>query len=329
MVFDFIQTSMYYSDMKMSKYDRLLYILNLLRTRKNMNAEQLSHECEVTERTIYRDIVSLSEANIPIYYDNGYKYASGNFLPPLNFNIDEFLTLKKILESSPLSRDGQSRKLIKSIKTKIEAGLSPFVKEQKRYAAETTDVKIRTTVSEKFSSEFFAIIENGIRRNIILDLTYNSIESGIMRRNVEPYFLIFIERAFYFVAFCHIRQQLRTFRIDRIISILRTDNNFIPRKNINPAEYFENSWGVFSGKPVEIEAVFTGKAARIVDSGRHHKNEKITHLKGGRIKYEVTIDGINEICRWFLGFGGEVTVLKPSSLIRKIKETAEQIQANY
>ena len=53
----------------MAKYDRLLYILNLLRSRKNLNAEMLAAECGVTERTIYRDIIALSDANIPIYYD--------------------------------------------------------------------------------------------------------------------------------------------------------------------------------------------------------------------------------------------------------------------
>ncbi|RME19381.1 MAG: HTH domain-containing protein, partial [Candidatus Zixiibacteriota bacterium] len=47
----------------MPKSDRLLYILNLLRTRRNLNAARLAEECGVTERSIYRDIISLSEAN--------------------------------------------------------------------------------------------------------------------------------------------------------------------------------------------------------------------------------------------------------------------------
>ena len=80
--------------MGMAKYDRLLYILNLLRSRKNLNARNIAEECGVTERSIYRDILSLSEANVPIYYDCGYKLASDNFLPPLNFDFDEYQFLK-------------------------------------------------------------------------------------------------------------------------------------------------------------------------------------------------------------------------------------------
>ena len=47
--------------MGMSKYDRLLHILNLLRSRRSLNARKLAEECQVTERSIYRDITSLSE----------------------------------------------------------------------------------------------------------------------------------------------------------------------------------------------------------------------------------------------------------------------------
>jgi predicted DNA-binding transcriptional regulator YafY len=315
--------------MGMAKYDRLLYILNLLRSRRNLNAGMIAEECGVTERTIYRDIVSLSEANIPIYYDNGYKYASGNFLPPLNFDVDEYITLKTALESSPLYKRGRSRKLIKSIKTKIEACLSPTVKKKKMFATGTTSIDIKSTLSDSCSERFYAAVEDGIRLHRTLKLEYNSIQSGIMEREVEPYFLIFIEKAFYFVGYCYLRGDLRTFRIDRIIDVILTDKKFIPRSDIDPARYFENSWGVFSGEPIDVEAIFTGKAARIVSMSKHHASEKVTSLEDGAVRYEVKVSGTEEICRWLLGFGGEVTVISPLSLISKMRRRAENILNNY
>lgn len=315
--------------MGMAKYDRLLYILNLLRSRKNLNAEMIARECGVAERTIYRDIVALSEANIPIYYDNGYKYASGNFLPPLNFNIDEYMTLKTALESSPLYHNARSRKLIKSVRTKIEACLSPGVKERKMFAPETTSIEVKSTQNDNINEDFYAAVEDGIRKHHLIKLKYNSIQSGIMEREVEPYFLIFIEKAFYFVGYCHLRQDLRTFRIDRIMDVVLTDKTFKPRTDINPAEYFQNSWGVFSGQPVEVEIIFTGKAARVVSMSRHHRSEKVTNLDNGRVKYEVTVSGTEEICRWLMGFGGDAVVVKPLSLISEIQKRAGSILANY
>src|SRR3990172_6750233 len=92
------------SHMGMTKYDRLLYILNVLRSRRAVNAARLDEECAVTERSIYRDIIALSEANVPIYYDHGYKLTSDNFLPPLNFTLEEYQALQLAIDSSPLQR---------------------------------------------------------------------------------------------------------------------------------------------------------------------------------------------------------------------------------
>ncbi len=314
--------------MGMAKYDRLLYILNLLRSRKNLNAIMIARECEVTERTIYRDILSLSEANIPIFYDRGYKFATDNFLPPLNFNLDEYLTLKTVLESSPLYRGGLRRNTIKSIKSKIEACLSPAVIQEKKYIHPTPSVDIKSTAASPELERIYATVEAGIQENRIIRLKYNSIKSGLVDREVEPYFLIFIEKAFYFVGYCYLRQALRTFRTDRIAEAELTEKKFAPRKNIDPAKYFENSWGVFSGDPIEVEVIFSGTAARVVLLGKHHANEKVLPLKGNRVRYRVTVRGIEEICRWLLGFGGGVEVVAPLELRDEIKKRAQAILQN-
>ena len=329
MLVDFAEQYLYSCFMGMAKYDRLLFILNLLRSRRNLNAARIADECEVTERTIYRDIVALSEANIPIYYDRGYKFASDNFLPPLNFTVNEYLILKTVLESSPLYKSGPGRRTIKSIKTKIEACLTPAVKKEKMFASETTNVSIKSTDLDSRSEGFYSLVENAIKNNKALSLTYDSIESGVTVREVEPYFLIFIERAFYFVAYCTLRKELRTFRIDRIKNIETTNRMFKPRRDIDPAKYFRDSWGVFSGEPVDVEIIFAGKAARIIKLGQHHVNEIITPLENGKIKYRVRVGGIDEICRWIIGFGGDATVIEPEILRREVQARAKNIIKNY
>ncbi len=315
--------------MGMAKYDRLLFILNLLRSRRNLNAVQIAGECEVTERTIYRDIISLSEAHIPIFYDKGYKFASDNFLPTLNFNLDEYLTLKTILDSSPLNKSGHSRTRIKGIRSKIEACLSPSVIEMKKYSSAPMAMEIKSTSLESGHEKIYAIVEQGIKSNNILRLKYNSIQSGEIDREVDPYFLIFIERAFYFVGFCHLRNDFRTFRTDRIIDISLTEKKFVPRKYIDPAKYFENSWGVFSGEPIDVEVIFSGTAARVVRLGHHHAKEKVTPIDDNRVKYDVTVRGIEEICRWLIGFGGEAKVVKPDTLKAELQKRATALLKNY
>jgi len=315
--------------MKMTKYDRLLFIMNLLRSRRNLNAAHLADECEVTERTIYRDIVSLSEANIPIYYDRGYKYASNNFLPPLNFNIEEYLTLKNILESSPLNSSASGKRIIKDIKTKIEAVLNPELKKQKYYFEEHTEVKIKTTHAGRSVENVLATIEQAIRNRTALYLEYNSIESGIRERVVEPYFIVFRERTFYFVGYCRLRGEFRTFRADRVLALKSTGEKFHKNNEINARDYFKSSWGIYKGEPVKMEIRFFGKAARVVRLGRHHSSEEIEKRKDDSIIYRVTVDGHEEITRWVLGFGREAIVLKPKWLANLIKKISHKTFQNY
>lgn len=319
----------YYYIMRMAKYDRLLYILNLLRSRRNLNAAMLAAECGVTERTIYRDVISISEANVPIYYDHGYKYASDNFLPPLNFNIDEYLTLISILESSPLYKSGLDRKKLKSIKAKIEACLSQTVRKEKPYTTSPTSIHIKSTTTEKNRNRFYAAIEQGIRENRVIKLKYNSISSGISEREIEPCFMIFIERAFYFVGYCHLRKEMRTFRVDRVLKVSLTETVFKPRHRVDPKAYFRDSWGVYGGEPIKVRILMTGKAARIVQMGNHHPSEEIIIIDDTKIEYRVTVSGTEEICRWLLGFGGDITVIEPTELKKEVQKRAAKILKNY
>lgn len=315
--------------MGMPKHDRLLYILNLLRSRKNLNASQLAIECGVTERSVYRDILTLSEANIPIYYDNGYKLASGNFLPPMNFTFDEYSCLKMALESSPLIQTGKYSNTLKQILAKVEAGLSPQVKDIKRTTRDTTHIEIPTSHPGPANEEIFALLEEAINDTRQLKIKYDAIESGLSDRLVEPYFIIFRARAFYFVAFCHKRSLFRTFRLDRVRQIELTPNQFIRDSEISAQDYFKGSWGVFSGAPVDVVVRFKGSAAKVVRGSQHHADEEIEIISDDEIIYRVRVNGLFEIKRWIVGFGEQAEVVSPDSLKTELRQIGEYLNETY
>ncbi len=317
--------------MGMSKYDRLLYILNLLRSRKNLNARMLAEECGVTERSIYRDILALSEANIPIYYDRGYKLASDLFLPPLNFDMDEYNCLRLALESTPLAKTDKYAKLVKQIRAKVDAGLSESVKQQKKFTPLTTYINITTTFDDEYDNghEIYGVIEDAISSWKCLEIEYDSIKSGITRRVVEPYFIIFRGKAFYFVAYCRLRKEFRTFRLDRIVDLKKTEESFNPREDIKPESYFEGSWEVFNGEPVDVIVQFTGAAAKVILSNTHHPDELVEVTDEGKVIYRITTRGLEEIQRWILGFGGEAEVLEPAELRDNFRAIGEKFILMY
>ena len=315
--------------MGMAKYDRLLYILNLLRSRRTLNARRLAEECRVTERSIYRDIISLSEANIPIYYDNGYKLASGNFLPPLNFTLDEFTCLILALESSPLARVGCKAETISQVKAKVESGLSEITREQKKISVDVARVDVGTTIPQRASTRFYSDLEDAISNRLSVDLEYDSIDHGLTKRTVDPYFIIFRRHAFYFVGYCHLRGEFRTFRMDRIKRLSPTKQRFIRTRSVTAADYFAGSWELYQGEPVEVTIRFRGRAARVVATSQHHLGEQTESLADGELLYRVTVNGTEEIGRWILRFGADAEVLEPASLRQELGRIGQFLTRTY
>jgi predicted DNA-binding transcriptional regulator YafY len=312
--------------MGMTKYDRLLYIINLLRSRRTLNAARLAEECGVTERSIYRDIISLSEANIPIYYDNGYKLASDNFLPPLNFSFEEYSCLKLALESTPLELTGKYVSILKQVQAKIEAGLSQATKERRKTSSESVRLEIESTLPRGTIERWFGQIEAAINDNRCLEMDYDTIEHGVLRRVAEPYFIVFRGHAFYFVGYCRLRQNFRTFRIDRVKRLTVTEERFTRRKGISAATYFDGSWRLYGGEPVEVVVRFSGNAARVVVSSTYHPRERVETGDNGTIIYTVTVNGTAEIARWVLGFGAEAEVLGPEGLREEFQAIGRKME---
>jgi predicted DNA-binding transcriptional regulator YafY len=104
----------------MKKVERLLYILALLRQRKNLGAVDLARRCGVSKRTILRDINSISSAHIPIFYDSGYRLLHEDFLPPMSFTSEEAGLLLEILHSYARFDPEENSPPLRSIIDKLE-----------------------------------------------------------------------------------------------------------------------------------------------------------------------------------------------------------------
>jgi predicted DNA-binding transcriptional regulator YafY len=315
--------------MGMAKYDRLFHILNLLRSRRSLSAKRLAEECQVTERSIYRDLISLSEANIPVYYDKGYKLASENFLPPLSFTAEEYACLKLTLESSPLAKAGRKADTLRQIKAKIDCSLSAATREKNRAAVTTSHIEIDTTVAGRAASRFYGALEQAVSDQVCVELEYDSIDHGLTRRLVDPYFIVFRRHAFYFVAFCRLREEFRTFRIDRVKKLTPTSQRFTRTRGISASSYFEGSWQLYHGQPVDVSVVFRGRSARVVAGSQHHDREIVEEIGPDQIHYQVTVNGTEEIKRWILGFGTDAEVLAPESLREEMKLIGRQMSRVY
>jgi predicted DNA-binding transcriptional regulator YafY len=313
----------------MSKYDRLLHILNLLRARHGLKASDLAKECEVSERTIYRDIIALSSANVPVYFDHGYRFLSNAFLPTLNFTLEDYLVLKLSLTSTVLVENSPLKKYARAALAKIEANLNPALKRDLEKIKDPLKITVKSTSDFSMFSLIFKLIEQCILNKKSMQIEYESLQSGLTTRRVDPYSLIFRRHAWYLIGFCHRRNEIRIFRLNRIKRVALLDKSFVMDPNFSLDSLFKDSWEIYQGKLVSVKIRFKGIGAKVVESGQYHHSEKISKCKDGSLVYEVKVNGIDEICQWILGFGENAEVLEPKELRDKIRSTARKLSRIY
>jgi predicted DNA-binding transcriptional regulator YafY len=91
----------------------------LLRKGRALSVAELANECGVSERTVYRDIDTISRANYPVFYDKGYKLLSTAVMPPVRFTDDELRIMSDALEAAPPRRHSR-RVTIRRIREKLD-----------------------------------------------------------------------------------------------------------------------------------------------------------------------------------------------------------------
>jgi predicted DNA-binding transcriptional regulator YafY len=313
----------------MTKSSRLLTILNLIRSNRSVSTPQLAKECSVSERTIYRDIQSLAEAGAPVYYDKGYRLIAGAFLPPLNLTTGEYIVLRSALQGSPYMEMKSYAGELKSVIAKVDAAINGQMTEKMRRQHARVQIAPRVTADAAKADTTMRLLRQAIDNDIVLKIDYHSVSSGEGIRLVDPYFIVFRGHAWYLLGFCHRHQEMRMFRIDRIRKLTFTDNQFVRDHSFTPDSFFQSSWDVFCGEPVEVKIQLTGRAAAIVSDGRRHPSEKVVKRKKGAVEYTVTVAGTEEIQRWIVGFGGEARVISPPELAESVCRTAREIVKNY
>lgn len=201
----------------MEKIERLFLILNLLRSRGTLTTSDLADECEVSESTIYRDIQSLSEANIPICCDNGYRILGDeSFLPSINFTVDEFLALHVGLSSNPVQSIEYFRKSAKQAQAKIESLVPQDVRTDYEKAKGHVVFQPERRCSHQGASLIFELLRQAIWPEKKIKLKYVS-PLSLEEVELVPKSLLFKRGDWYLVGLDHNR--IRYFRLDMIKNV--------------------------------------------------------------------------------------------------------------
>jgi predicted DNA-binding transcriptional regulator YafY len=211
---------------------RLFRLVDLLQARGRMTTAELAMQFGVSERTVRRDLLRLQELDVPVTATpgrhGGVSVAPGALLAPLRFTDTELLALLLGIRSLTPSRDAALASAAGSARKRLETVLTP----RARARAEALDRALAAPppvdadrAPTPADSERVLELAEAIHARRRVTLRYGSPDGRETVRDVDPYGLVRLG-PWYVAAHCHLRADIRTFRVDRIRSLIPTGATF-------------------------------------------------------------------------------------------------------
>ena len=314
----------------MNRTDRLLAIVLELQGKGRQRAEDLAGTFETSKRTIYRDIQALGQAGVPVVSvpGLGYSLMKGYFLPPLSFTTDEATMLLLGSDFMAQNFDAQYRAAAQSAGRKIEGVLPEklrgevhYLQNSIRFVVGSEGVLENSPKAETLQSLRRAIIQKTTVRFCYHTRFAEDGKSEQNTRDADPYGLVHFLGAWHLVAYCHLRQGIRNFRLDRM------ENLELLEKTFNRPGNFIMESGRDDTRNMVVRVLFDDEVKRWVQESRsfYMKSEEETP-SGLLVTLRVRLE--SEVLQWLLSWGRHVRVLEPESLRQRLVEEAEGMLRN-
>lgn len=296
------------------KLARLFEIVQILLTEKKVTAEKLACHFEVSKRTIYRDIETLTLAQIPVYSEKG-RYGGIGLIK--NFTIDKSFLSQN--EQNEILFALQSLNAVQYSKNNIT--LTKLNSIFNRKADDWTEVDF-SRYGEN-DSILFEKIKNSILEKKVIKFIYFNTKGKKSKRTVEPLKLWFKEKAWYLFAYCRKKKDIRQFKIARIKNLELTCEHFERELKKEDLKNQNNVNG--KGTKIVIE-VDKSQAYRVYDE---FFEENIAKKENGNFEITIEIFENEWLYGYLLSFGEHLKVLKPARIREILAKKIEKMRENY
>ncbi len=214
-----------------SPTSRVLTVLEWLQARPHMSGIELAERLEVDQRTVRRYITMLQDMGVPIESKRGrygmYRLRPGTKVPPLIFRNDEAFALTLGLLTARKMGLAVTAPAVESALAKVERSLPMELREHVRAIQDTIifdfDVAKTAPVSDIVVTMCVAVQQR--HRLCLRYRSYNAEE--VTEREVDPYGVVCRTGFWYMVGFCHLRHDVRVFRLDRTLSAEMREETFV------------------------------------------------------------------------------------------------------
>lgn len=317
----------------MSKISHLLEMIITLQYKGLTTASELAETLEVDKKTIYRYISSLNKANIPVHTKKGryggFYIDEEFYMKPSKLSEDEVQSLLMATQILTEENGFTKQKDLQSAVSKIKS-FSVNEDMELKCLNDNGDFKINEIGSLQNLEDKISQINYSMSRGRALSLNYFSInKSSLTIRKVDPYNLIFKSGAWYIIGYCHMKQQVETFKVSRIKSLKITNEIYMRPYNFELKDYLEKYWGLFTGEKTKVTIKFDKNMDYFIKDTKWHVNQEIKSLEDGSVLFSVYVDETDDIKNWVMGFGKNAEVIEPSQLRNEIKQEIIEMSKKY
>lgn len=323
----------------MDRTERFYKIEQLLSSREVVSRSVMLEELGISLATLKRDLEYMRERlNAPIIWDrerHGYALSKNEVtklhyqLPGIWFNASEIYALLTMHHLLSTLQPGILSPHIESLLVRLRAMLgerdNPSNEVQHR-------VKILGMATRKVSYQHFEVIGSALLNRKRLKIVHLSRRKNeLNEREVSPQRLIHYRDNWYLDAWCHLRNDLRTFAVDGINQAELTDKKAkdISDKQLNEA--LGSSYGIISSdkKLIWAKLKFSPRRSRWVASETWHKEQKSYFDDEGSYFLEVPYGDHEELLMDIMKYGSEVEVVSPASLRKQVESELAKARNQY
>lgn len=294
--------------------NRMFEIIYILIDKKTVTARELAERFEVSTRTIYRDVETLSSAGIPVFMSKG----KGGGISIL----DDFVLNKAVLTEEEKTDVLSSMKAVGAINfNKTDSALNKLSSLFGEKNSDWIEVDFSSWYNSEKESETFNDIKSAILSKKVINFTYSSGKGERTSREVEPLKLCFKGMSRYLYAYCTLRQDFRFFKLSRIKDLVITEKYF-DRIVTSPVFKTDN---MFKEQYITLKLKLSPNMAfRIYD-----EFDDYTREPDGSFIIHTNYPVGEWLFSYIASFGSNCEVLEPLEIRNKIKEEFQKTLKNY
>ncbi|MBU3099690.1 MULTISPECIES: helix-turn-helix transcriptional regulator [Clostridium] len=227
----------------MPKNDNMLAILWMLNSGTKITAKQISERLEINIRSVYRYMDALCVSGVPIIsepgHNGGYSLLNNFIRAPLFFNLEE----KKSLLHAAVFAMESGYPFMESLNN-ATSKLKMFSNQEQEEVLNRHLVgfEVVSRICDPAVKPILMELEQAVANECSMEIEYcTGYEGHPKHRVVDPYGILYWNNKWYAIAFCHLRNEIRNFRVDRIINIISTKNTFKRPEAFSAREFFTES----------------------------------------------------------------------------------------